>query len=354
MLRAAYCSYNLEFKQPAVTSREVMHSKLTYFIKVWDDAEPNVYGLGECALFKGLSCEDPSRYNVELAHVCHDINLVATNPGEDLLQWPSIRFGVESALADLRNGGRRILFPGQWTDGEMAITINGLVWMGSKEQMFERLKAKIDAGFRCIKLKIGGIDFKSEVEMLKYIRTKFSSEVLEIRLDANGAFTPQNALQRLDRLSHYNIHSLEQPIRAGQPTEMARICRKSPISIALDEELIGVNTIDAKRALLECIKPQYIILKPALVGGFSGSEEWIRIAESMNIGWWATSALESNIGLNAIAQWVSTLNPSMPQGLGTGALYVNNIPSPIEQIGQTLSYNPNGEWQMPQFNWIEP
>lgn len=310
-----------------------MHVKDTYFICVEDDSRPDICGIGEVPFFSGLSAEDTPDFEDFLDNACREMSWE---------QAPSsVRMGFETALADLTNGGRGIIFPGsQWLSGESGITINGLVWMGDRHTMLERIRHKLDEGFSCLKLKIGGIDFDDELDLLKYIRQQLPSEVLELRADANGAFTPDNALARLEKLSQYNLHSIEQPIKPHQPEAMARICNLSPIPIALDEELIGITDDDVKAQMLELIKPQYIILKPALCGGFAEADKWIKTATEQNIGWWATSALESNIGLNAIAQWVAAKNPELPQGLGTGALYTNNTGSQLKLCGQKLFFNP--------------
>lgn len=350
-MKAAFCRYILQFNRPATTSRAVMLDKETYFIKIWNETHPNTYGIGECALFRGLSADDVPQYEQVLREVCRTISNLDT---KTLKEFSSIRFGVETALKDLHNGGRRIIYPTAWVEGKDSITINGLVWMGSYDEMFARIDDKLKSGFRCVKLKVGGIDFDRELDLIKHIRTRYASSELELRLDANGAFKPENAITRLNTLAKYSIHSIEQPIKQGQLEEMAQICANSPIPIALDEELIGVNSQESKRELLEKIKPQYIILKPALCGGLSGSEEWIKLANEHNIGWWVTSALESNVGLNAIAQWVATLNNTMPQGLGTGQLYTNNIESPLIQEHDVLRYNTHAVWNIPQLNWIEP
>ena len=350
MLKAEYAPFRLEFREPAVTSRAVMNDKETYFIRIYDDERPEVFGIGECALFRGLSADDRPDYEMVLSEVCASISQhgsVAIIPDG----WSSIRFGVESALADLRNGGCRILWPGEWVCGKYGIPINGLVWMGSHDQMMDRLCSKIDAGFRCVKLKIGGIDFAEELDLIRHIRERFSSDKLEIRLDANGAFTPDTAMDYLSRLAPYGIHSIEQPIRAGQMSAMASICRESPIPIALDEELIGCRSRTEKIELLDVIHPSFIILKPSLCGGFSAAEEWVSLPAERCIGWWATSALESDIGLNAIAQWCASMHTVIPQGLGTGQLYTNNIPSPMWLDGDKLRYNPDGWWALPHFDW---
>ena len=343
MLLAKYKKYNLQFRNPAITSRATMLEKETYFIKIWDETNPNIYGIGECAIFRGLSADDDVNYEANLKRICENINKIS--PKE--IEQSSIRFGVETALNDLANNGQRIIFNSNWLDGYNPIPINGLVWMGNQSEMLNRIIEKIEAGFSCIKLKIGGIDFNKEIKLLRFIRGNFSADDLQIRLDANGAFAPENALEYLDKLSKYSIHSIEQPIKLGQWSAMAEICQKSPIPIALDEELIGINESSLKDKMLSTIKPHYIILKPSLCGGFLGSNEWIELANKHSIGWWITSALESNIGLNAIAQWVATLNTKMPQGLGTGNLYINNISSPICQIDDVLTYDKNLSWQIP-------
>lgn len=345
MLNAAWSKYRLRFKFEARTSRASMLYKDTYFIKIWDDDAPDVVGIGECALFKGLSADDVPDYERKLSETCRDLS--------NLPPYSSIVFGVESAMRDLENGGRRIVFPSDWVCGDKEIKINGLVWMGDKPTMLDRINEKIEKGFRCVKLKIGGINFDDEVDLLRYIRQNFSSDELEIRLDANGAFTPDEALRKISVLARYDIHSLEQPIKADQPEAMAYICRKSPVDIALDEELIGICPSDKKKRILD-LSPRYIILKPSLCGGFAESDRWISLAEERGIGWWATSALESNVGLNAIAQWTGQKTLCMPQGLGTGSLYHNNIESPIEQSRDVLIYSPDKKWGEIKTQWTMP
>ena len=333
MLKASYTKYSLHFKEPVGTSRGVMRDKSTYFIRIWNDVNPAVIGVGECALFIGLSDDDRPDYEEQLQLVCDRIDSIQL---QELNAWSSIRFGVEMAKRNLLYGGD-IYFPSSFTAGSQSIEINGLIWMGSRETMLERIQQKLEDGFRCLKLKIGAIDFDAELSLLSYIRQRFSRDELELRVDANGAFTPSEAMAKLRALASFDLHSIEQPIRQGAWKEMATLCQSSPIPIALDEELIGVNEWVKKQELLERIQPQYIILKPALCGGFEGAEEWIQLAEERNIGWWVTSALESNVGLNAIAQWVSTLPITMPQGLGTGQLYTNNTPTCLVQKGCKLS-----------------
>ena len=343
MLKASFQKYRLHFKEPSGTSRGILLDKDTYFIRIWEEGAETCFGLGECALFRGLSAEDRPDYEEKLREVCNRIAEIET---ASLQEWSSIRFGVEMAFADLRQGGKRIYFPSAFSAGEAGIEINGLIWMGDRETMLQRIRAKLDAGFHCIKVKIGAIDFQSELDLLKFIRRRFGREDVELRVDANGAFAPKTALERLDALAKYDLHSIEQPIRQGQWREMARLCARTPVPIALDEELIGVNDAGQKRELLEAIRPRYINLKPALAGGFSGTEEWIRLAEARGIGWWVTSALESNIGLSALAQWTYGLQNPMPQGLGTGLLYTNNIPSPLQLTGERLYYRPQRMWDL--------
>ncbi len=348
-MKAAYSPYTLNFITPGGTSRGVMTTKDTYFIKIWDESHPDIYGIGECALFKGLSAEDNENYESKLQELCINIE-----KGEqtDLSSHSSILFGFETAILDFSNGGKRICYPSPFIEGKYKIPINGLVWMGKKDVMISRIDDKINSGFHTIKLKIGAIDFKQELEMIEYIRKKYSEKDLEIRVDANGGFTTQNVMQRLNALSKYHIHSIEQPIKAGQWEDMAKICKDSPIHVALDEELIGITNPMLMMELLRTINPHYIILKPSLMGGLSGSLEWLKMAAQFKIGGWITSALESNIGLNAIAQWVTTLQPKIPQGLGTGMLFSNNIESPLIQKEDYLIYGINKKWNIPEFNWI--
>ena len=351
MLQATYLKYNLRFKQPAGTSRGILTEKETWFVKIWRSEQPEIYGLGECALFRGLSADDTPDYEKKLADICQNINTLMPYKLKGL---SSIQFGLNTAMADLNNGGKRIIYPTPFTQGHKDIEINGLIWMGDKATMRQRIIDKLDAGFHCVKLKIGAIDFEEELDLLRYLRKQFSKEVVELRVDANGAFTPQEAPRKLEELSRYDIHSIEQPIRQGQWKEMAILCRNTPIPIALDEELIWIKVAD-KAKLLDTIHPQYIVIKPSLLGSFPGSWEWITLSQERDIGWWITSALESNIGLNAIAQWTAYLQTflptSMPQGLGTGQLYTNNIPSPLEQTGSIIRYNPRVNWDLSQISF---
>jgi o-succinylbenzoate synthase len=346
MLKATWYKHVLQFRQEAGTSRGVMHEKDTWFLHIWNEKHPEIVGIGECSLLKGLSVDDLPGYENQLEWLCKHINGDSKYIDKILKDWPSIRFGFEMALADLRIGGTRILFPSAFTRGETPIPINGLVWMGDKDFMLRQIEEKLDQGFTVIKLKVGAIDFDSECALLAHIRKSFAQATITIRLDANGAFSAEDVFQKLKTLSQYQIHSIEQPIAASQTKLMAEVCRKSPIQVALDEELIGVHSRESKRQLLEIISPQYIILKPSLLGGFAACHEWISLAAEMNIGWWVTSALESNIGLNAIAQWTATLGNNLPQGLGTGSLYTNNIPSPLIVENGLLHYRPEQNWDL--------
>lgn len=347
-MKAYWCKYTLDFRFTAITSRERMNRKTTYFIKLCNTVDESISGIGEAGLFRGLSSDDRPDYENKLSEVCRNIDAYLHDPSE-MIDWPSIRFAVETASSDLANGGHRIIFPSKWTEGKSVIPINGLIWMGDRELMRKRIAEKLHDGFSCVKIKIGGIDFEQELELLEFIRNEAPD--IELRLDANGAFLPDEALGKLERLAKFRIHSIEQPIRAGQWAAMCHICQYSPIPVALDEELIGINRFDEKKMLLDAIRPAYIILKPTLTGGVNASAEWIRLAEEIDCGWWVTSALESNIGLNAIAQWVATLDTKLPQGLGTGQLYNNNISSPLSIHGEYLSYAQNRQWKLPTFEW---
>lgn len=327
MLQTKIHKHTLIFKQASGTSRGVLHTKNSWIIELFDDTNPSVIGKGEASIIENLSPDWNADYENQLQKVCHNVNIHVANNFSDLHLFPSIRFALESALMDLKNGGKEIYFPSDFTQGKSSILINGLVWMGSKDFMEQQIHEKIESGYSCLKLKIGAINFQDELDLIKSIRTKFSKNEIELRVDANGAFLVHDVLHKLDQLSKFDLHSIEQPIRQGQIEFMQKLCASTPLPIALDEELIGVNTPDKKSELLSFIKPQYIILKPSLVGGFQSSDEWISLAEKNKINWWITSALESNIGLNAIAQYTFTKNNSMPQGLGTGQLYTNNFPS---------------------------
>lgn len=340
-MQAHFKKYILNFKQPGGTSRGVLYTKETYFLILEDYGKTAV---GECSLFKGLSADDRPDYEEKLKWVCTNIQLGKEKILEEVFDLPSIQFGVEQAFLSLDSSNMFELFQSDFTKGKDSIPINGLIWMGSKDFMKQQIKEKLIAGFNTLKLKIGAIDFDSEVELLRSIRKEYSSSEIELRVDANGAFTPDNAIEKLKVLSDLELHSIEQPIKQGQWEEMAELCSKTPLPIALDEELIGIFSLKEKEKVIGIIKPQYIILKPSLIGGFSGSKEWIDIAEGHNVMWWITSALESNIGLNAIAQYTYSLNVTIPQGLGTGGLFTNNFDSPLYVKNGQLYYGPQLLW----------
>ncbi|TLX71991.1 o-succinylbenzoate synthase [Labilibacter sediminis] len=344
MLCADFKKHTLQFISPGGTSRGVLTTKDSWYLRVWQKDRPNILGVGECSILPNLSIDDRSGYETKLNEVCHQVNKYSKNFHETLLSWPSIRFGLEMALLDLKNGGERIYFPSGFTESAKAIPINGLIWMGKIDYMKKQLHEKLKSGFNCIKIKIGALEFEKEIALIKGIRDNFSADELEIRVDANGAFSVDEAQGKLERLNEFKIHSIEQPIKQQQRSQMAKLCQNSPLDIALDEELIGVNALTEKQALISEIKPKYIILKPSLLGGFKASEEWIQVAEEHGVKWWATSALEGNIGLNAIAQWTAIQDNSMPQGLGTGKVFSNNIDSPLDMDGGHLVYSKHKLW----------
>ncbi|SFJ40746.1 o-succinylbenzoate synthase [Myroides guanonis] len=340
-MKASYAKYELNFKRPSGTSRGVLHIKETWFLKIENEDK---VGVGECAIFRGLGFDDRPDYEEKLQWVVDNIFLGKDKLWDELRDFPSIQFGVEQAFLSLESSNPFILFPSLFTEGRASIPINGLVWMGDENFMKSQIDEKIKEGFSCVKLKIGAIDFDREIGLLSYIREQFSPQKMELRVDANGGFSSSEASDKLFILSEFQIHSIEQPIKQGQHDSMAGLCKITPLPIALDEELIGVVNYSDKENLLKKIKPQCIILKPSLVGGFKGSMEWIEIANRLGIGWWITSALESNIGLNAIAQWTFTLQSAMLQGLGTGGLYTNNFDSPLEVRQGALWYNSTLDW----------
>ena len=341
MIKASYKKYTLQFKNPSGTSRGILRTKETWFIVLEENGKT---GIGETGLFRGLSIDDIPNYEEKLSWACENIKLGLTDLLAVFIEFPSIQFGLEQAFLSLQSENKFQLFPSEFSRGRESITINGLVWMGDQQFMKSQIQEKLNSGFSCIKMKIGAIDFDAEVALLKTIRKEFSSNEIELRVDANGAFKPKNALEKLKILSELDLHSIEQPIKQGQLQEMARLCENTPLPIALDEELIGIFSTQEKQEVLKMVKPQFIILKPSLVGGFGGTTEWIDIAKKNNVDWWITSALESNIGLNAIAQFTHTLKNKLPQGLGTGGLFTNNFESPLEVENGTLYYNNSNKW----------
>jgi len=350
-LELNYKPYTLDFKFNAGTSRGILKQKQTYILQV-SNGDEGVYGLGEAGPLKGLSIDDKD-LNEELDRVKVNIAGAALPTSQqdifDLAEQlagpsnPSVRFGLETAMLDLQHGGKRIVFDNDFVKGTRKIPINGLIWMGHMEDMLLQITNKVEAGFDCIKMKVGSLDFDKECDILQYIRRKYYQKELTVRVDANGAFKPDEAMAKLERISQFDLHSIEQPIRPGQRALMAQLCKDSPVPIALDEELIGINKLEEKQRLLEEVKPPYIILKPTLLGGIKATQEWIDLAKGMDIGWWITSALESNIGLNAISQYTAELGVENHQGLGTGQLYHNNFESPLE-IKDGYIFNNGNAW----------
>lgn len=341
-MKATYHKYNLLFKRPSGTSRGVMTEKETWFLVLEEEGK---IGIGECGILRGLSIDDRPNYEEKLQWTCANIHLGKDQLWEGLMEFPSIQFGVEMAFQSLRSETPFLLFPSEFTEGTKSIQINGLVWMGEAAFMKQQIEEKLAEGFTCVKLKIGAIDFDKELDLLRYIRQHFTPEQVEIRVDANGAFDLNEALDKITQLSEFKLHSIEQPIQKNNTDRMADLCLNAALPIALDEELIGVFTLEDKERLLQKTAPQYIILKPSFIGGFRGTQEWILLAEKHHIGWWITSALESNIGLNAIAQWTFLQHNLMPQGLGTGGLYTNNFECPLVVAGGQLWYEKSKEWQ---------
>lgn len=333
----------LHFKQPAGTSRGTYTTRSSWYVVLTSDEMPGRYGIGECAPLPKLSCDDLPGYEQILATICRQTERNGMPDTEALRPYPSMLFGLETAFRHFQTGSFS-LWDTPFARGEAGIPINGLIWMGDYKKMLEQIEMKMQSGFRCIKLKIGAINFEEEIALLKHIRAHFSANEIELRVDANGAFSPADALDKLHRLAELDLHSIEQPIRAGQWEEMARLTANTPLPIALDEELIGCNTVEGKKELLSAIRPQYIILKPSLHGGISGGQEWIDEAKRQKIGWWITSALESNIGLNAIAQWCATFDNPLPQGLGTGALFTDNVEMPLSIRKDCLWFDPAGDF----------
>jgi o-succinylbenzoate synthase len=344
-MKAHIQKHLLEFKNPSGTSRGILTTKETWFLIIEKDTKK---GVGECGMLRGLSIDDRPDFDEKLEWTCQNIDKGCNWLWDNLIEFPAIQFGVEMAFLSLKSKNPFVFFPSEFTNFKKPIAINGLVWMGDEAFMKQQIEEKIDQGFRCIKLKIGAINFDAELQLLKFIRHHFSANEIEIRVDANGAFNINQAASKLKKLSEFELHSIEQPIAKKNSNAMAELCKTTPIPIALDEELIGVFSKAEKETLLLKIKPQYIILKPSFIGGFKGTQEWISIAESLNIKWWITSALESNVGLNAISQWTFLKQNPLPQGLGTGALYTNNIDSPLEVVSGKLWYDSGKNWN---FKW---
>lgn len=350
MFRIKIIPYKLLFKRPAGTSRGVYTEHRVWYVVFQDMSDETHFGIGECAPLHDLSCDYTADYGEQLAAFCSITEEKQAVDAELLRDYPSVLFGLETAMRHYRRQTWQ-LWDTPFGRGEEGITINGLVWMGEHDAMLKQIESLLERGFRCIKLKIGAIEFEKEIGLLRFIRQHYSSEEVTLRVDANGNFGEEDVSEKLCRLAALDIHSIEQPIMAGQWEKMAKLCEHPPLPIALDEELIGVHQRDRKRRLLEAIRPQYIILKPSLHGGIAGCEEWIGLANEMDIGWWITSALESNIGLNSIAQWCATFNNPLPQGLGTGSLYMNNIDIPLEIREERLWFSPSGNINLNMINF---
>lgn len=353
-IQFSYSKRTLVFRFDAGTSRGVLKTRDVYWIKAVNPQNPGVIGWGEAAPLIELSPDFRADFELILDKVLKEMSLENWDSDPNLVllklkdqipfELPSIRFGLETAILDLLNGGQKRILPNEFFDSQRPIPINGLIWMGDRDFMLEQIDQKLSEGFNCIKMKIGAIDFEQEIALLGYIRSRFSPEQIILRVDANGAFAPNEALQKLEKLADFHIQSIEQPISAGNREAMRSLCQNTPLPIALDEELIGIRD---KEQLLNEIQPQHIILKPTLIGGILETQEWIRLAEQRNIGWWMTSALESNIGLNAISQLASTFDSKIPQGLGTGKLYHNNLDSPLEVRSGFIHYNSEMGWETP-------
>lgn len=344
MLRATWKEIMLTPKFELGTSKGPITSRTVWYLIAWDSERPEVKGIGEAALFPGHSKEFPADVRTKLFELCADTSDWSQRLNGDLKDVPSVCFAVEQCLKDLGASGSKVLFPSTFTLGKQGIPINGLVWMGDKSTMKERIRDRIDAGFTTVKMKIGAIGIEDELALLKSVRGEFSAKDIILRVDANGAFDARTAPEVLKRLAELDVESIEQPVPPGLYEVMEELCASSPLPIALDEDLIGMNTRDTKADLLDSVKPQRIVVKPSLVGGWMAAEEWIALAKARGIEWWITSALESSIGLNAIAQWTATLDLRGAQGLGTGGVYSDNIPSPLEAIEGALYYRPEREW----------
>lgn len=324
------------FREPAGTSRGVYRTRRSWLVRLTD--EEGRMGVGECAPLPQLSCDDLPDYEKMLADACEVVARSGRTDFDELRPFPSMVFGLETAVLHAQRGSLA-LFNTPFSRGEEGIPINGLVWMGNYDEMLQRMEEKLRQGFRCVKIKIGAIGWDEEMALLRLIRSRFSRQDVELRVDANGAFSVDEAPKKLEELARFDVHSIEQPVRAGQWEALARLCREAPVPIALDEELIGANRLREKQELLDAVQPQYIVLKPSLHGGIRGTQEWISEAEKRGIGSWITSALESNVGLNAVAQLAARVygpDIQFPQGLGTGQLFVDNIPLPLEIRGDEL------------------
>lgn len=349
MLLARWIEHTLQPKFELGTSKGPIGTRVVWYLSAWNSERPEICGIGEAALFPGHSKEFPAEVKTKLVELCADTTNWEARLEDDLIHVPSVRFAVEQCLRDLEVHGSKLLFPSQFTLGQMNIPINGLVWMGDRDTMRMRLRDQVERGFTTVKMKIGALGMEEEFSLLEELREEFGPERITLRVDANGAYSAKEVMTVLERLARIDVHSIEQPISPGLYEVMTEVCRNSPVPIALDEDLIGLNTRRAKTDLLDHIRPQHIVIKPSLVGGWASTREWIKLAEERNIGWWITSALESSIGLNAIAQFTATLPLQQAQGLGTGSVYSNNIPSPLLAEKGSLHYRPEIPWELHQF-----
>jgi o-succinylbenzoate synthase len=343
-MKAYFQKRIFKFKNPAGTSRGILHEKPSWYIYLYDEQKPEIKGIGECSIIPGLSLDDKSNLEDKITRICTKINKEDYDFNRVLHDYPALNFALETAFHDFQAGGTKILHPSKFTEGKEGIPINGLIWMGNFESMSEQVEAKLKNGFKCIKIKIGAINIDEELMILRNLRSRFSANDLELRVDANGAFTYNEANFILQRLAKHEIHSIEQPIMPSQLEDLAKLCENSPVPIALDEELMGKYPYNIKRKLIDLVRPQYLVLKPSMLGGVKEATDWINIANDFDIGWWVTSALESNIGLNAIAQWAYSMEAEMPQGLGTGSLFEQNVDSPLTIQGDKIFYSSNKNW----------
>ncbi len=354
MLQLALEPYTLHFARPAATSRGALTQRSILLLRAWHSEEPSILGWGECGPIPNLSRDDRPTFYDEVAEVCGVINAGYLPAPPDLAHLPSFAFGLEMALRDLAGGGKQRLWDTPFTRHERGLPTHGLIWMDTPEGLLQQIEAKIAAGFTVVKMKVGALPLAQELTLLAIVRSSYPAYHLEVRLDANGAFAPEAALPALEQFARFDIAFLEQPLPAGNWAQTAALCRQSPIPIALDEELIPVTDLAGRQRLLDVIQPQHLILKPALLGGFTVADGWIVDAQARGIQWWANSLLESNLGLNAICQWISAAGGSRTHGLGTGGLFTNNFPSPLHLLGSQLVYAANSQWKLPQFSLVSP
>lgn len=364
MLKCRVYPQTFKFSFAAATSKSDLIDRKSWFPVISDGDN---FGIGECAPMPNFSIDWRDDFEDKLFSTCAAIqSLDYADLSEEYIyqnlgleQFPSIVFGFETAIKDLKNGGDRVIFRNSFVDQQRPIPINGLIWMSEVETMWQEINQKINLGFRCIKIKVGSrkVSFDEELSLLKKIRQNWGSDEITIRLDANGAFSSLEAQSKLEQLARFDIDSIEQPLKVRDPY-IVELCKISPISIVLDEELTTFEAMRVdnpeldRRAFLQAISPQAIVIKPSLHGGLKASIEWIRAAEACNISWWLTSFLESNIGLNAIAQLATEYSdPLKIHGLGTGQIFSNNISSPLKVESASLHYNKNLQWDLSSINF---